>query len=191
MVKQKVARGTALAIFMDLRGKQIPDTNFVFIGDAGGSYVSVYCLCDPGKALRVYRHNITKGLSTSCGCMVQQQAENGDWGSKPECFVMNYLSDLEIPYKHDGRYDHGTHHRWDFAPIRKTEEGRRFLIEVTEAPVRGLEGGPKYWTTLWEKVRRARRNGDVVIILKFYGKDREEVLDSVLFPALVKHGVIS
>ncbi len=64
---------------------------------------------------------------------------------------MNYLSDLEIPYKHDGRYDHGTHHRWDFAPIRKTEEGRRFLIEVTEAPVRALEGGPKYWTTLWKK----------------------------------------
>ena len=102
--------------------------------------------------------------------------------------MSDFLSDLDIEYDFDGKYNHGTNHRWDFSPTRKTLEGRRFLMEVT-SPRRGDRLQP-YLKNLREKVTRARRAGDIVIVLKFGGRDPGEVLEFVLFPAFLRHGII-
>jgi hypothetical protein len=172
----------------------IPGTVLRFIKDTGkmeGMHRFILVRCECGSEKEIILNNLKRGLVLSCGCKAKWESEGGEWGSQPECFVMSYLSDLGVPYVHDGKYNHGTQHRWDLKPFRKTADGRRFLIEVTEAGRTGPKGaGSRYWQTLRKKVARACRNGDVVIVLKFYGKDREEVCDRVLFPALVHHGII-
>ena len=181
------------------KGKKIGDSNFIFVGRnskiGGIKDTYVYCLCDPSKTFLHNLSSIKTGRIMSCGCLNKWQSENGEWGSQPEVLVMNWLSDIGIPYVHDKPYNHGTQHRWDISPLQKTAEGKRFLVEVTDCDNDGPKRkDPKYWPSLRAKISRARRLGDIVVVLKFFGKNRmqrEDVCDSVLFPALVKHGIIN
>lgn len=60
-----------------------------------------------------YSHQAGQGCPR-CG---KYKSENGEFGSHPECSVMNYLADLDIPYAHDGRYNGDARHRWDVMPL--------------------------------------------------------------------------
>jgi hypothetical protein len=106
---------------------------------------------------------------------------------------LDWHTDLGVTCVHNGTYNHGTKHRWDVSPSKKTGDGRRLLIEVTHAhPVLGVYGQRGYWTNLQKKVNRARRQGDTVIVLKFYGipkKRWKKVCDTKILPELIRNGI--
>src|SRR5580658_21967 len=123
-------------------GQLIDGTGLRFIRDTGKRNnnhhrtILVECISDKNRFLTDLS-KLKNGHTTSCGCKTKWESENGGWGSQPECFVMNYLFDLGVPYEHDGKYNHGTNHRWDLRTLRKTIDGRRFLIEITNASLAG------------------------------------------------------
>lgn len=49
------------------------------IGRAGSAYHKQWsCICDCGKPVNVYAHNLRRGITSSCGCLQQERTSNAN-----------------------------------------------------------------------------------------------------------------